>query len=451
MPKVHPVQNVSQLRNISGLLNWDKLMEKLISQLIISDMQSSLDPAQFGNQRGTSIQHYLISMLHRILTAVDSNARKDVFAVVANMVDWNNAFPRQCPKLGVESFLKCGVRPSLIPLLINYFQDRQMSVKWHGCRSSPRVVRGGGPQGATLGILEYLAQSNDNSNFVNEEDRFKFIDDLTILEIVNLLTIGLTSYNIKEHVPSDIPQHGQFIPPQNLESQKWLEKINQWTINQKMKINERKTKTMIFNFSKNYKFTTRLEMNGEPLDVIESTKLLGTVISNNLSWDENVSVLVRKSNARMELLRKLAVFGAPDEDMKTIYILFIRSLLEQSAPVWHSSITQENSDDLERVQKSALKIILKQRYKDYPNALKLLELDTLKQRREQLCLSFALICLKHPKFKKMFPENEKKHEMNTRENEKFKVHFAFTKRLQNSPIIYMQKLLNQNEKDIKIL
>ena len=260
----------------------------------------------------------------------------------------------------MESFFKCGVGPSLIPLLTNYFQDRQMSVKWHGCRSSPRVVRGGGPQGATLGILEYLAQSNDNSTFVNEEDRFKFIDDLTILEIVNLLTIGLTSYNIKEHVPSDIPQHGQFIPPQNLESQKWLEKINQWTINQKMKINERKTKTMIFNFSKNYKFTTRLEMNGEPLDVIESTKLLGTVISNNLSWDENVSVLVRKSNARMELLRKLAVFGAPDEDMKTIYILFIRSLLEQSAPVWHSSITQENSDDLERVQKSALKIILKQ-------------------------------------------------------------------------------------------
>ena len=72
-------------------------------------MQSSLDPAQFGNQKGTSIQHYLITMLHRILTAVDSNARKDVFAVVANMVDWNNAFPRQCPKLGIESFVKNGV------------------------------------------------------------------------------------------------------------------------------------------------------------------------------------------------------------------------------------------------------------------------------------------------------------------------------------------------------
>ena len=218
-----------------------------------------------------------------------------------------------------------------------------------------------------------------------------------------------------------------------------------------MKINGSKTKTMIFNFTKNHKFTTRLEMNGEQLEVIDSTRLLGTIISNNLSWDENVSAIVRKSNARLELLRKLAPFGVPDEDMKIIYILFIRSLLEQSAPVWHSSLTQENSDDLERIQKSALKIILQQRYKNYSDAMKLLELDTLKQRREQLCLSFALKCLKHPKFKKMFPENQKEHEMSTRDKEKYKVQFALTKRLQNSPIIFMQKLLNQNEKEKQIL
>ena len=445
VPKVRPVEDVSQLRNISGLLNWDKIMEKLIAQLILSDMQSSLDPAQFGNQKNTSIQHYLIKMIHRILTALDNNARKDAFAVVANMIDWKSAFPRQCPKLGVESFLKNGVRPSLIPLLINYFQGRQMSVKWHGCYSSPRVVKGGGPQGATLGILEYLSQSNENSNCVNVEDRFKFIDDLTILEIVNLLTIGLTSYNIKEHVPSDIPDHGQFIPPQNLQSQDWLNKIDKWTINQKMKINEKKTKTMIFNYTKNHQFTTRLEMNGEKLEVIDSTRLLGTIITNNLSWDPNISDIVKRSNARMELLRKLDGFGVPKEDMKSIYISFIRSLLEQSAVVWHSSLNQENIDDLERVQKSALKIILKQNYKNYKHALTILELDSLYDRREQLCLNFALKCLKHPRFKHMFPENEKQHDMKTRAMEKFKVQFALTKRLQKSPITYMQKLLNEHE------
>ena len=71
---------------------------------------------------------------------------------------------------------------------------------------------GGGPQGATLGLLEYQSQSNKSADCVNVADRFKFVDDLTILEIVNLLTVGMSSYNIKEHIPSDIPSHNQFIP-----------------------------------------------------------------------------------------------------------------------------------------------------------------------------------------------------------------------------------------------
>ena len=191
VPKVYPPSSTSQLRNISGLLTFDKVMEKLITELMISDMERSMDPSQYGNQRGISIQHYLIKMIHRILTVLDNNKRRETFAVIANLIDWNNAFPRQCPKLGIESFVRNGVHPSLVPVLVSYFQDRQMSVKWHGCRSVPRQINGGGPQGATLGIIEYLSQSNNSADCVNEKDRFKFVDDLTILEIVNLLTYQL--------------------------------------------------------------------------------------------------------------------------------------------------------------------------------------------------------------------------------------------------------------------
>ena len=142
----------------------------------------------------------------------------------------------------------------------------------------PRKIRGGGPQGATLGILEYLAQSNNSADCVNVEERFKFVDDLTVLKIVNLITIGLSSFNLKSQVPSDIPVHGQFIPPESLKSQQWLNEINDWTRNQKMKINENKTKTMI-NFTRNYQFTTRLSLNENDVEVIDSTKLLGTIIT----------------------------------------------------------------------------------------------------------------------------------------------------------------------------
>ena len=405
-----------------------------------------MDPAQFGNQKGISVQHYLIQMLHRILTVLDNNSRGDIYAVVANLVDWNNAFPRQCPKLGVESFIQNGVRASLIPVLTNYFQERKMSVKWHGCYSVPKDIHGGGPQGETLGLLEYLSQSNSSSDCVGVEDRFKFIDDLTILEIVNLVTVGLTSFNLKQHIPNDIPLHNQYIPASNLKSQEWLDELNEWTVNQKMMLNIKKTKTMIFNYTDNFQFMTRLMVENEPIDVIDSTRLLGTIISNDLTWDLNTASLVKKANARMELLRKVASFSTPTNDLKQIYILFVRSILEHSATVWHSSLTQENIDDLERVQKSALKIILQDKYRTYKQGLAQLNLETLVDRRENLCLNFALKCVKHKKLRHMFHINDKTHGMETRTEERFEVQFAKTGRLQKSPIIFMQKLLNENAK-----
>ena len=179
-----------------------------------------------------------------------------------------------------------------------------MSVKWHGCRSVPRQINGGGPQGAYLGIIEYLSQSNNSADCVNVKDRFKFVDDLTALEIVNLLTIGLSTFNVKHQVPSDLPTHNQYIPNENLESQKWLDQINLWTKQQKMMINSKNTKALIFNFTNNYQFTTRLQLNNETVEVIESTRLLGTIVQKDLKWDQNTANIVRKANARMELLRK---------------------------------------------------------------------------------------------------------------------------------------------------
>ena len=140
-------------------------------------------------------------------------------------------------------------------------------------------------------------------------DRFKFVDDLSILEIVDLLTVGITSYNIKQQIPSDIPSHNQFIPPEQLQYQDWLNNIDEWTENQKIMINSKKTKTMIFNFTDNFQFTTRLKLKDENIEVIDSTKLLGTFISNNLKWDLNTANLVKKSNARMQLLWKVASLG----------------------------------------------------------------------------------------------------------------------------------------------
>ena len=133
-------------------------------------------------------------MINKILSDTDNNSSGEVNAVLATLYDWKEAFPRQYPKLGVKAYMECGVRSSLIPLIINYLQGRSMKVKWHGQTSSTRHLNGGGPQGATFGIWEYLAQSNNNANCVNEDERFKFVDDLSTLEKINLLIVGLASF-----------------------------------------------------------------------------------------------------------------------------------------------------------------------------------------------------------------------------------------------------------------
>ena len=61
-----------------------------------------------------------------------------------------------------------------------------------------------------------------------------------------------------------------------------------------------------------------------------------------------------------------------------MYILSIRSLLEQSATVWHSSPTEENKSNLKRVQKSAVKVILGNEYENYQKALSKLDLENLR-------------------------------------------------------------------------
>ena len=71
-----------------------------------------------------------------------------------------------------------------------------------------------------------------------------------------------------------------------------------------MKISETKTKAMIFDFTKHSQFTTRLELKNLNIDFVKEMKLLGTTISNDLSWNTNTENIVKKVYLRMQLLRK---------------------------------------------------------------------------------------------------------------------------------------------------
>ena len=137
-----------------------------MAEYLIEDMKSTSDPSKFGNEKGISVQHCLVKMLDKIHAMLDINNQKEAYAVIMSMVDWSKAFDRQCPKLGVQSFIRNGVRKELIPILISFFQNRKMQVKWKGLLSSTRDLPGGGPQGSTTGLIEYKSQTNNNFDFI---------------------------------------------------------------------------------------------------------------------------------------------------------------------------------------------------------------------------------------------------------------------------------------------
>ena len=237
---------------------------------------------------------------------------------------------------------------------------------------------------------------------MEENKKWKWVDDLTILEIINLINIGMSSFNVRNQVPNDINIDKHYILNKNLETQANINWISDWTEKQKMMLNIKKTNYMIFNFTNNHQFNTRINIKGENIEEKNQVKLLGTMISNDLSWEENTKLLVKKANARMCLLRAVASFNPSSADLKLIYIQYVRSLLEQSCVVWHASLIQEDRDNIEIVQKNALRIILKKSFINYENALDKPNLETLENRRIMLSLRFAKKCQKKPRFSDRF-------------------------------------------------
>ena len=127
-------------------------------------------------------------------------------------------------------------------------------------------------------------------------------------------------------------------------------------------------------------------------------------------------------------------------------MLQVRGKLEQSDVLWHFGLSGKSRNSLERVQKSALRVILGKKYTSYNNALKELNIESFHDRRESLCLKFAKKCLKVDKLRKMFPKKASMHNMSKRKFECYRVNRTLTNRYLNSAIPQMQRLLNFDKK-----
>ena len=83
--------------------------------------------------------------------------------------------------------------------------------------------------------------------------------------------------------------------------------------------------------------------------------------------ENNTEYIVKNAAKRLHFLKILKGYNAPREDMKTFYLSAIRSILEYGTKIWHGILTEEQSKDIERIQRRGMKIICPE--KTYEQAL----------------------------------------------------------------------------------
>ena len=158
-----------------------------------------------------------------------------------------------------------------------------------------------------------------------------------------------------------------------------------------MVINKEKTKVISFTKSRKWDFPPELKFSdGTPIEYIAETKLVGVVLSQDLKWQKNTIYICEKARAKLWTLRRLLKYDLTIYELFDVFCKEIRSILEMAVPVWHSSLTKQQSLDIENIQKLAMKIILQEKYINYQLACTLFSAQTLADRRLRLCTKFAL-------------------------------------------------------------
>ena len=103
---------------------------------------------------------------------------------------------------------------------------------------------GGGPQGSLIGQLLYIMGSDDVAEEIVKEDKFKYVDDLSVAEALGKKN-RLIEYDFSQHVALDIGVDQKLLAPITLKTQDTNKNISRWTGKNNMNLNEMKSNYMI--------------------------------------------------------------------------------------------------------------------------------------------------------------------------------------------------------------
>jgi len=134
-----------------------------------------------------------------------------------------------------------------------------------------------------------------------------------------------------------------------------------------MVVNSEKNKCMLLTtaqkrFHLGEEANLNISLGSSQLKCVESDKLIGVVVDQNLTWSQHISKVLRSCNAHLSLLRRIKAY-LPLHSRKTFFNAFILPHMEYCCTIWGGAADIEK---LLKFQKRAARVILNASY-DIPS------------------------------------------------------------------------------------
>jgi hypothetical protein len=247
-------------------------------------------------------------------------------------IDFSSAFNTISPLILSQKLREMKVNPYLNLWLCSFLTERVQRVRFNTTISSDIITNTGAPQGCVLSPLLFTLYTSD-CRATHPNCRFiKYADD-TVL--VNLIDKRGDNTFVRE-------QTNVFV---------------QWCTKNHLTLNIKKTKDMIVDFGRTATMYEDIVVNGDLVERVENYKYLGTIINNKLCWTENINLICSKTRKRTYFLRKLREFDINPSLLRMFYNSVVLSVVTFSIPTWFGNLPNYLLDKLERIDKTASKLI----------------------------------------------------------------------------------------------
>ena len=303
---------VTNYRPISLAPVISKIIEKVICEQTTDYLtQNNIIPkTQFGFRKGHQTSHLLQAFVNDLMKAKrKSNLSLAIFC------DYSKAFDTLSHEILIGKMKKLGFNFETIKWFQSYLSGRVQYVDVNGTLSDESPLKVGTPQGSILGPLLYLIYTCDLPDAVNLGITLCFADDTTI--------------HVQDDNLNDLMTKGQLA----------MDRVCQWSRDNKLTLNASKTKFMIFTKEETDKSITA---NDTKLERVKTFKLVGVNISSNLKWDEHCNAVANK--VRPVLWSLFKIKNRLDTSNKLLlYNALITSHMSYALPIWQGCTVKSQS------------------------------------------------------------------------------------------------------------